>query len=190
MTHRQGSGHWRNAKGKERRKLGDWLAKGKKDGERLWVRTLISNLGDLKLRLKKEGQAPLNPLGRGCAVGRTGSPTASSVGVTGPQEHPSKHCSRSMSVIKAELKLCHAGIISVAFNNALREWSCQKTRGWRRWSVKLQRREDWSHFMWLEMSHLSAMPTCCQLHRERWLGTLGGGLVRVSASSHQRPSVG
>lgn len=35
VTHRQGSGHWRNAKGKERRKLGDWLAKEKKDGERL-----------------------------------------------------------------------------------------------------------------------------------------------------------
>lgn len=33
VTHRQGSGHWRNAKGKERRKLGDWLAKRKKDGE-------------------------------------------------------------------------------------------------------------------------------------------------------------
>ena len=29
--------------------------------------------------------------------------------------------------------------------------------------------------MWLEMSHLSAMPMCHQLHRERWLGTRGRG---------------
>ena len=33
VTLRQGSGHWRNAKGKERGKLGDWLAKRKKYGK-------------------------------------------------------------------------------------------------------------------------------------------------------------
>lgn len=98
-------------------------------GVRTWFPTWVS-----KLRLKKGRSGnPLNPWGRGRAVGRTGSPTASSVGVTGPQEHPSKHCSRSMSVIKAELKLCHAGIISVAFNKCTAWVKLSENPGWRRW---------------------------------------------------------
>lgn len=64
---------------------------------------MISDLGDLKLRLEQEGQAPPNLPGRGGEARRTVSPTASRVGVTDPQGHRSKHCSRSTSVIKAEL---------------------------------------------------------------------------------------